>query len=176
MSSTSVRLAPSMEPEVGVTHDADNLYRHGHGHDGFALVRYHVSAVARTDNGPRVTLKCDAFELVTDEHEVTVKQLLADLIEGRGGDPTLPYPESDRKRYARMLDEWAAEEGHNPADVQGLWDRHFNVNDDPELHVTGPVGATAEHLREFLGYVGAIAEDDTTGTSTTGDTDPADDE
>lgn len=161
MTETVVKLRGKLPKDAAIHRSAEKLYTDGKGTRGLAVVRWVVDRTEDGLDGDGVRILLEEFEVATGEHTSTAAELMAEIIEARGGNhqPGLPFDEDDRKRFTRMLEEWTAEEGHSPADVQRLWNTHFNPSDDVELHVTGPVGASPEHLREFLGYVGAIAED-----------------
>jgi hypothetical protein len=158
---TTVKLATSMPPKTGASLVADDLYRDGQGHTFVGVVRGHVAVVATTDDGPRVGLKIDQFEIADDASTEQVAELLDKLILDRGGDPTLPFGQDDPstiERYHAFIGEWADEKNLTSEGVQQRWHEFFNPSADPDTSIAGPKGASEQHLREFLIGVGAMPD------------------
>lgn len=159
MTDAIVKLRGKLPKDAVIHRSAAHLFDQGKGTRGFAVIEWIVDETKDGLDGDGVRIMVDTIEVATGDLETAAKQLLADLIDARGGnDPQLPFNEADLDRYRKFLSEWQNEEGHDQADVQRLWNAKFNASEDPELHVTGPVGATAHDLYEFLCYVGAIDE------------------
>lgn len=88
------------------------------------------------------------------DEQTTLGQMLQVALDADFAGTIPAFPLSDYERYQAALDAWAEKKDYGPADVRKEWETHFG----PE--VPGPVGASIQHLVEFVLEVSGPLDDE----------------